>query len=98
MDAATQARCVARARIMKALAHHCRLFMLEELAKGERCVFELASMVGSDVSTVSKHLTVLKTAGIVSDQKRGNKVFYRLRTPCVLKVFDCINETMQELS
>jgi ArsR family transcriptional regulator len=79
MDAKTQARFEARARIIRALAHPSRLFMLEELAKGERCVCELTALVGADISTVSKHLSILKLAGIVEDEKRGVQVFYRLR-------------------
>jgi len=58
--------------------------MLEELEKGERCVCELTRMVGADVSTISKHLSVLKQAGLVTDDKRGNQVFYQLRVPCIL--------------
>ena len=79
-----------RARIIKALAHPVRLFFVEELARQERCVCELTEMVGFDISTVSKHLSVLKNAGIVIDDKRGNQVFYRLVTPCILNFFGCI--------
>jgi DNA-binding transcriptional ArsR family regulator len=82
----------AKARMMKALAHPTRLFMVEELAKGERCVCELRDMVGADISTVSKHLARLKAAGIVADDKRGLQVFYRLETPCVLGFFDCVEQ------
>lgn len=95
MDAKTQARFEARARILKALAHPSRLFMVEELSRGERCVCELTEMVGSDMSTVSKHLSLLKAAGIVADEKRGMQVFYRLKTPCVLRFFDCIGDVIQ---
>ena len=63
MDRRTQALFEARARIMKALAHPTRLFLADELSKGERCVCELTEMVGADVSTVSKHLAILKNAG-----------------------------------
>ena len=80
----------ARARVLKAMAHPTRLFIVEELEKGERCVCELTAMIGADVSTVSKHLTVLKQAGIVADDKRGNQVFYRLQVPCLQKFFSCI--------
>jgi len=59
MDKETQARCEARARIIKALGHPTRLFLVEELSRGERCVCELTEMVGSDMSTVSKHLVHL---------------------------------------
>ena len=80
----------ARARVLKAMAHPTRLFIVEELEKGERCVCELTAMIGADVSTVSKHLTVLKQAGIVADDKRGNQVFYTLRIPCLQKFLSCI--------
>jgi len=82
----------AKARMMKALAHPTRLFIVEELAGGERCVCELRDMVGADISTVSKHLALLKSAGILTDDKRGQQVFYRLKTPCVLGFFDCVEQ------
>ena len=59
----------ARAKIIKALAHPSRLFIIEELSKHERCVGELTDMIGADASTVSKHLSVLKNAGLVTDEK-----------------------------
>ena len=71
MDRKLHARYEARARIAKALAHPTRLFLVDELARRERCVCEITEMVGSDISTVSKHLAVLKAAGIVTDEKRG---------------------------
>ena len=85
----------ARATIMKAMAHPSRLFILEELAKGERCVCELTDMIGADVSTVSKHLSLLKGAGIVDFDKRGNQVWYRLTAPCVLNFFGCIEAVLE---
>ena len=60
----------ARAKIIKAIAHPSRLFIIEELSKQERCVGELTEMICADASTVSKHLSVLKNAGLVSDEKR----------------------------
>ena len=80
----------ARARILKALAHASRLLMVDELSRGERCVCELRELVGHDLSTVSKHLSVLKDAGIVEDDKRGKQVYYRLKVPCVLNFFHCL--------
>ena len=96
MDAATQARMEARARILKALAHPTRLFMGDELAKQERCVAELTEMVGADMSTISKHLSQLKAVGLLEDEKRGTQVFYRLARPCVLNFFSCLEAVMQE--
>ncbi len=79
-----------RAAILKALAHPVRLFMLDELARGEKCVCELRDLVGSDISTVSKHLSLMKNAGLVKDRKQGLQVFYSLQVSCVLKFFDCV--------
>ncbi len=98
MDRKTRARYEARARIIKAMGHPTRLFIVDELSKRERCVCELTEMVGADISTVSKHLSILKGAGIVLDEKRGNQVFYSLRVPCVLKFFDCVGAVMKSLA
>ena len=87
----------ARARVIKALAHPSRLFMVDELSRGERCVCELTEMIGADVSTVSKHLALLKQAGIVLDERRGQQVFYRLRVPCILNFFGCVEAVLDEV-
>ena len=66
MDTRTLARHEARAQVFKALAHPSRLLIVDELMQSERCVCELTALVGSDMSTVSKHLSVLKAAGVVA--------------------------------
>jgi DNA-binding transcriptional ArsR family regulator len=96
MDRNTFAHYEARAFILKALAHPTRLFLVDELSKGERCVCELTALVGADISTVSKHLAVLKNVGIVQDDKRGLQVYYHLKTPCVLNFFNCCEVVMKE--
>jgi ArsR family transcriptional regulator len=68
-----------RARVLKALAHPSRLHLIALLTGGERCVCELTPRVGADQSTVSKHLALLKSAGLVADRRQGAQVFYRLR-------------------
>ncbi|UCC45338.1 MAG: winged helix-turn-helix transcriptional regulator [Candidatus Zixiibacteriota bacterium] len=86
----------ARAWIIKALAHPTRLFIVDELSRGERCVCELRDMIGADISTVSKHLSILKQAGIVQDEKRGLQVWYALRVPCILNFFGCVEDVLKE--
>lgn len=81
-----------QAQVFKALGHPARLQMVAALADGEQCVCELTELVGLDMSTISKHLAVLTQAGVLVSEKRANKVFYRLRTPCVTKVFACLQE------
>jgi DNA-binding transcriptional ArsR family regulator len=94
MNRARLAKLTIQANVLKAMAHPSRLCILEELAQKERCVCELTEMVGADMSTVSKHLTVLKQAGIVADEKRGAMVFYRLRVPCLGKLFDTVESVL----
>jgi ArsR family transcriptional regulator len=96
MDRKSQNRLVARADIIKAMGHPTRLFIIEELSQGERCVCELVEMISADFSTVSKHLSVLKGAGLVKDEKRGLQVYYRLCCPCILKFFGCIETVLKE--
>lgn len=84
-----------RARVIKALGHPTRLFLVEELSNGERCVCELVDRAGVDFSTVSKHLSVLRQAGIVEDDKRGQQVFYRLRVPCILRFMSCVEAVIE---
>jgi len=96
MDTETHARYEARARIVKAMAHASRLFIVDELSKnGEKCVCELTEMIGADTSTVSRHLSVLKGAGLLRDEKRGQMVYYSLCVKCVLSFFDCIESVME---
>ena len=81
-----------QAQVFKALGHPARLQMVMAVADGEQCVCELTDLVGLDMSTISKHLSVLTAAGVLVSEKRANKVFYRLRTPCVTKVFTCLQD------
>ena len=84
-----------KSRVLKALGHPTRLLIAEELGQGERCVCEFVDMAGVDYSTISRHLAVMKQAGLVEDEKRGKQVFYRLRVPCVLNFMECIEEVIR---
>ena len=95
MDQFTKANFEARAKILKALAHPSRLFIVYQLAREEKNVGELASLVGADISTVSRHLSAMKAVGIIEDDKRGAQVYYRLKAPCVLNFFTCLESVMQ---
>ncbi|HAN03716.1 MAG TPA: transcriptional regulator [Elusimicrobia bacterium] len=79
-----------QAAVLKALAHPTRLLILNSLKKKETCVCELRDQVGDDISTVSKHLLVLKTAGLVAARREGNWLHYRLTCPCVLDFTRCL--------
>jgi DNA-binding transcriptional ArsR family regulator len=83
-----------RVQVLKALAHPSRLAIAQSLQDGEQCVCDLRDLVKADISTVSKHLSVLKNAGIVDMEKRGQNVFYRLRCACLLSFLDCVDSLM----
>ncbi len=86
----------ARARIAKALSHPSRLLMLDALAEGEMCVCDLTKLVGADQSTVSKHLAVLKQAGIVEDRKEGSMTFYSLKLCCLQGFWECVESVLRD--
>lgn len=86
-----------RATVFKALGHPARLAVVERLARGECCVCELMELEMDTPRrlsgpTISQHLLVLKSAGIVADEKRGKKVFYRLLMPCLANISICVKE------
>jgi len=85
----------AKANVLKALGHPTRLWMAEQLATGEKCVCELAENIDADFSTISKHLSILKQAGVVVDEKRGKQVYYRLKVPCILNMMPCVEAVIE---
>jgi ArsR family transcriptional regulator len=84
------------ARLLKALGNGARLMIVDRLDQGECSVGELAKLVGLDQSTVSKHLSMLRSHGIVSDRRAGNVVYYHLETPCVLGFLSCATRVLEE--
>jgi DNA-binding transcriptional ArsR family regulator len=91
-----QRRSTGRAAILKALAHPSRLLIVEKLSEKSYCVCELTAMIGADTSTVSKHLSVLKNAGIISDRKQGTSVYYSLEAPCLPRLLGCVESVIQK--
>ncbi len=88
MSASERVRAEVLARILKALAHPTRIFIVEKLQAKPYCVCDLTDMIGADTSTVSKHLSLLKSAGLVKDRKQGTTVYYSLACECMGQVVD----------
>ena len=97
MEKQTLKRFEARARIMKALAHPTRLFIVDQLAAHEYCVNELTAMIGCDMSTMSKHLSILRNAGVVVDEKRGACIYFTLRCTCIMNFFTCTDKVLKTI-
>ena len=86
----------ARARVAKAMAHPTRLLLLDVLTQSERCVADLTEIVGADQSTVSKHLAVLRNAGLLAARRSGAQSFYRLKVPCLEGFWACIEKVLSK--
>lgn len=84
-----------QARIFKALGHPSRLLMVDAMRAGEKCVCELRELVGDDMSTVSRHLAVLREAGVVSSEKRGTSIYYRLKLSCLGNFLACTGAAVE---
>ena len=84
-----------RAEIFKALSHPIRLKIVECVSKGEKSVGEIVKHVNAEASNVSRHLALLKKAGILSDRKEGLNIYYHLEIPCVMDFFSCVNKVLK---
>ena len=84
-----------RAKIIKAMAHPVRLMVIEFLKNGEHSFSEVFDLFKLDESTVSKHLLVLKEAGIITSRKEGTDMIYKLEVPCVIDFFSCVTAVIE---
>ncbi len=84
-----------RAKIIKAMSHPVRLMIIEFLKKGERSFSKIFDLFELDKSTVSKHLLVLKEAGIVSSRKEGADMIYKLDVLCIIDFFSCVTAVIE---
>ena len=78
----------------KALADEGRLALLSALQKGERSVGELAEATGRPQPNVSQHLASLTHAGLVEARRDGNRVYYRIADPTVLRICDAVCDSL----
>jgi ArsR family transcriptional regulator len=78
------------ARVIRAVGQPFRLAIVYCLRDGERCVCDIARTIGAERSNVSRHLAVLANAGVLSHRKQGLLVYYKLKAPCILSIFDCV--------
>lgn len=85
-----------QAEIVKALSHPLRIAIVDFLKNGEQCVCDIAKHIGSERSNVSRHLSVMVNAGLLTFHKEGLKVIYKLQTPCVLDFLSCVTNCLKE--
>jgi DNA-binding transcriptional ArsR family regulator len=85
-----------QAEVAQAIAHPLRLAILDFLRDKEQCVCDIAKAAGSERSNISRHLSVMVSAGVLVSRKEGLKVFYRLKCPCILDFFSCITKVLRQ--
>ncbi len=76
--------------VFRALAHPVRLAAVRRLLEGETCACDLADLCPHDRTTVSKHLAVLREAGVVRARREGIRVLYSLRLTCLGPLLSCM--------
>ncbi len=84
-----------KADVLKALGQPTRLKILELLRGGERCVCEIFPAIEEEQSNVSRHLALMKAAGILASRKEGQMVHYRVRDPQVFKLLDGVSALLK---
>jgi ArsR family transcriptional regulator len=85
-----------QSEITKAIAHPLRIAIIDFLKDGEQCVCDIAEHIGSERSNVSRHLSVMVSAGVLEYHKEGLKVIYKLKTPCILDFFACMTACLKQ--
>ena len=85
-----------QAQVAQAIGHPLRLEIIDFLKDGEQCVCDIAEQIGAERSNVSRHLSVMVSAGVLEHRKEGLKVIYRLKCPCILEFFSCISGVLKQ--
>lgn len=80
----------------KTLANAKRQMILEALRAGERSVSEIATDTNIPQATLSQHLSIMRSKGVVVSRRAGSSVYYSLTSPKILQAFDLITEVMKE--
>ena len=79
-------------KIFKALCDETRLKIVEFLLNGEKCVCEIVPFTKRTQPTVSIHLAILESLGILESRREGKKVYYRLTNTKVRKILRMLKD------
>ncbi len=85
-----------KADFLKSLAHPVRLEIIEHLKTGEASVGEMVKKLGVEQSSLSKHLALLKQAGILTSRQEKVMVFYSIRDRDIFSVLRPIAEILRK--
>ena len=85
-----------QATVLKAMGQPTRLQILDLLKEGERCVCEIFPAIHQEQANVSKHLSILKQAGILDSRKDGLRIIYRIKNREVLDLLKIVSQMLKD--
>jgi len=84
------------AEICKVLSNPTRLEILNLLRDKEMSVTELIEKSKLSQSNISQHLSIMKSKDIVTSDRKGKNIYYKLTNPKIIKAFDIIKDVLAE--
>ncbi len=84
------------ASVCKGFADPKRLILINALRDGERSVSELCDLTGIAQSNASQHLSILKSKGLVTSRRDGQRVFYTVTSPAINEALDLLRGVIAE--
>jgi len=82
--------------ILKAIAQPTRLKIIELLRDGERCVCEMIPLLNEEQANISKHLSILRQAGVVEFRKEGVSSFYKIKDRRIFKIIGIADDIVRK--
>jgi len=87
-----------RTRIFSALACDHRIEILKLLRSGEKSTFDIAPQLNVDISVVSRHLAVLRNAGIINYRKEGLQNYYSIADQRIFDLLDICKDILKDMA
>lgn len=81
-----------KAGILKALAHPIRITIFEMLSEGEKTVGEIVDLLCEKNANTSRHLAIMRNAGLVATRKEGLNIYYSIKMTCLLSMLSCLED------
>ncbi|MEW5872200.1 MAG: metalloregulator ArsR/SmtB family transcription factor [Chloroflexota bacterium] len=85
-----------QAQLCQSLGHTIRLRIIHALKEGPKSVNEIATAVDASQPTISRHLSLLRSTGLLASHRRGIEVFYEITNPKIVEVCEMMRSILAE--
>ena len=85
-----------QAELCQCMANAVRTEIVHVLRDGPQRAGDIARLIGRPQTTVSRHLGVLRNGGVVTAQRRGQDIVYRIANPKLVSICDLMREVLVE--